>query len=424
MITAKQRASLAKSVEALKAKGVTGIKVELEAQMGRRGDFDDTDFCLDWMMSDVAGVIKQPVQPGAYWRGDTVKNPFSWMKYAHFYNDGSVDSEITFTIKLDDPNNIYYLPEVIKSFKRLSDANGRSFTTSGAGMHMALLFNSSCTYPSNTGMRQTRRRNMKRSVMQLLPALYFLAATDDNTRGIGPYRRPQISMDYSADSRNMSNPKYSAISYRQGAMEFRVFDTCYETPNRILDNIAVMANCVKFATIAYKSPNIEKICRNMTFGNDAGTTLGRLYHKEEHLDVLNAGLKILKPDYYTVKEVKEQRKFTKTKTQIKNVDKDLAKQAKDESEEYQERFKWRQHAQRLSYRAGLIDNAVQNMNMEALTAVDITEVEEQIQPQLESNMNQWTQRNTISTESWIADRVNRLRRAANNNTDNFELRFE
>lgn len=249
--------------------------------------------------------------------------------FSRFYRDGSVDSEFTATIATDDPENVLLLPKIIEAFKDLATANGNGCDTTGAGMHIALINGEGGKYPSDT-VDRTRFVNFKKSMTMLLPALYFLGTHKDTTRAMG-YRRPGIS----------STEKHTAISYRGGAVEFRIFDTCYDNPEAVLDNVVVMKNAMKYWRKAYLSPGVHRICKQVKFGTDSDYSLGRLYCTEQHIALLNAGLERLKPSYYTIKELKKQRNFNITKQALKGTIKKAQAEAEIEYREYEQRFVWR-----------------------------------------------------------------------------------
>lgn len=253
--------------------------------------------------------------------------------FAKFYNDGSVDSELTFTLSLDKAENIFLLPKFIDAWKQLAvELDCEEIDVEGSGMHMALINDPNCVYNRHAGIptAQIRRyENFKKSMSLLLPTLYFLGASNENSRGLS-YRRPQIRRE----------EKYSAIFYVGGTLEFRLFDTCYDNPAQILDNVVVMSKCMRYWTSKYKPSGVNKQLRELRFGLDGGRKLERLYQTVEHIDVLNVGLAKLKPDYYTVRELKEQRKFKTTKRTVQTMVNKKRKEAEVGYQEYKERFEW------------------------------------------------------------------------------------
>jgi hypothetical protein len=424
--------ALADSIKKMRKQGVTALKIELEADMDRsyEDDFDSEERCLEHMFEQVARSTSSNLD---WSNNDTdgdewfeVSNPFPWMDYARFYNDHSVDSELTFTIPLT-MEAIGNLPAVLKAFKELPEEwGGGNFNVSGAGMHMAFLFSKDHAYPTldanyvGRGVRlhANRLKNFKRAMTQLLPALYFLGTTNEQTRSLS-YRKPRVSVDLENDRYGDDwgdIPKYSAISYRDGAMEFRIFDTCYDNPTHIFENIIIMGNCAPYLNMAYKSPNIDKISQKIQFGCDNDKTLERLYTTATHLDVMNAGISRIKPSYLTVTELKKQRNFTRTKTALKNMMTKNRKQAELEYAEYQERWRWDVDLQREYYNYNLREK-YRGSTDSVVPYIPPEELYEKIKNDLEEKMAQYKERE-VSKENFISDTLRRLGRI---NTGEYEL---
>jgi hypothetical protein len=264
--------------------------------------------------------------------------------FSKFYNDGSVDSELTFTLAVDDPSVVLKLPEIVRIFNALGDAIGQGSVTSGAGMHMALLNSAGATYPS-THRDYDRFHNFSRNMSLLMPALFFLGSSNQVSRGLG-YRLPQAA-----------EHKYSAVNYSGGALEFRVFETCYHDPEIILDNLVVMKNCMRYWKQKTQQSSLAKIATVIEFGSDYDNTLERFYYKREHLDLLNRGLEMLKPSYYTITDIKQQRKFKKTKTSISVEERQKKIEAMKGYSEYEDRFEWRTKAVYYDYLSNYIQRS-------------------------------------------------------------------
>lgn len=294
--------------------------------------------CLDYILNYLG------LAPDAQYVDNEIAeraNASDWLRYIRFYNDHSVDSEVTATIDLRNHENVFKSVDLINAFASFAEAVGGTFDTSGAGLHMAFIFNEDGHYPDNSSrLPDDQLLNFSRSMKQLLPALYFLGATNETTRDLH-YRQPNISTGlnpvegYNGFDRNH---KYSAIYYRGHAMEFRVFDTCYDRPEQVLDNFVVMSNSLKFLSDKYKSPGLEKKIARYQFGNDLNRELNRLFVEETHLDMLSRGLQKLKPSYYTVNDLKKQRSFKLNKGTLKTVVKKEEVKAKNAYDEYSERF--------------------------------------------------------------------------------------
>lgn len=327
----RQKAIL-KAVTKIKTQGWTSIKVELETNLEREDDLDD---CYGYMMESLEqyGLTEQGV---GYFTNHNEDYTSSWtvkgaLSYLEVYNDGSVDTECTFTLSLKDPDNIFLLPKIVQVFVDMCNEYGNEFDTDGAGMHMALLNTSD--YDPDRGLSHedvAKFNNFKKSMAGLMPTLFFLGANSPASRGMN-FRRPGVGY---ATHR-------AAIDWR-GALEFRVFDTCYDKPEAILDNVVVMANCLKFWSDTYKDPNVD--AKDVTFGNDNDFTLERLYVHIKHIDLLRYGLKHLKPSYYTIRQLKAQRGFKVTKRAIVSKRQQFIKDLDIAYKEYIERREWRKQA--------------------------------------------------------------------------------
>ena len=137
------------------------------------------------------------------------------------------------------------------------------------------------------------------------------------------------------------NGKRSAINWNYGALEFRVFETCYDNPEQTLDNIVVMRNTIKYWDTTYQRNYLSNVTKRVQFGVEGSRKLDRFFILNEHVDLLNKGLKMLKPSYLTVRELKKQRDFKVDKRSIKNRDKRIRKEATISYKEYEERFSWK-----------------------------------------------------------------------------------
>lgn len=390
----------------------TAIKVELEAQMSRSyGDFESTTQCHDWIMERLSELGLAEYDEDEYNQlshgVETAWHPIGALKYAEFYFDGSVDSEFTFTLSLKNEEDILLLPKFIKVFKDLAKANGNGMDVRGAGMHMAWVNNKNCYYPvDSTSAHLERYENFKRSLTLLLPALYFLGTSSDQSRGL-TFRRPEVGR----------GTHRAAIDYRGGALEFRVFDTCYATPSAILDNVVVMSKALRYWTKVYKPSGMEKVTTRIKFGVDTGDTLDRFYVTHKHIDLLNAGLARLKPSYYTIREVKKQRKFVVTKSVLDKRKEEMRKAAETEYAEYDERFNWQLIINRGRYMQRLAEDRIYQMqnSFGAAPVIDSPEVdlERQVDALIETEKSR-----KKSTKQYIADK---LRSYEAENSGNYTL---
>lgn len=213
-----------------------------------------------------------------------------YLVYSHFENDGSVDSEFTFTIPVEKAKE---LPDFIRAFTNLEDEIGNGMDTGGAGMHMTLLLDSE--FPSYRRLDTAKAGRFKVSMNRLLPALWFLASPDDVSRGIG-YRAPRVCED----------EKYSAIfTHRDTCIEYRLFETTYRQPEAILDNVEVIANTLKF--YSHEPPEIERMGERFGFSDAYGTDLARFYNTPQKVMILKKQLKHLKPEGTRINELMRSR---------------------------------------------------------------------------------------------------------------------
>jgi hypothetical protein len=314
--------------------GVTAAKTEFEAQVGRDGEFRDTSHCHTWLMRELNRLGLTEFRRDEWLRlshgAETQWHPIAPLTYAEFYNDGSVDSEFTFTLMLDDPETVFLIPKIGRIWNKfMREAGDGKPDVRGAGMHMAWLNSSDGSYPTSSEFA-THFSNFQRSMTLLMPALYFLGTTTNTTRGLD-FRRPGVGYD----------THRTAIDYRNGALEFRVFDTCYDNLESILDNLVVMSRCMRYWSAQYVPSGLDKVTKRYKFGVDGDNTLDRFYITHVHIDLLNQGLVRLKPSYYTIGEIKLQRKFSKTKRGLVQLEKEQKRAALNEYSEYEERFKWR-----------------------------------------------------------------------------------
>jgi hypothetical protein len=182
--------------------------------------FADEDYCHDWILGELTPETRAA------------------LTYSKFYNDGSVDSELTFTMPIDQA---HLAVEVMEAFRALGDEIGNGFETTNAGMHLSLL--TSGTYPTRRPLNEAGITNFKLQVAKLLPALYAAATHNGTTRSLD-YRRPQIA----------ARDKYSAIfTHDDTCLEYRLFDTCYDQPEALLEKYRIMAATIKY----YANPNAK-----------------------------------------------------------------------------------------------------------------------------------------------------------------------
>lgn len=318
--------------------GGTAIKIELEAQLGRfqterrcamcvgsgefecsdcdgtdtecgtcRGDgYEPCSTCSGNGQSAISGECHPMGDPecDSFILNHVSKEAKAALVHGHTYNDGSVDTEYTFTLLIDDAR---YAVEYVKAFKALADHIGNGIGVHGAGMHTAILNSPDCNYPGGNSTDSRRSDNFKYTMTHLLPALFFLGSPDHRSRRLN-YRYPRVDAT-----------KYSAISMRHGIFEYRVFETCYDRPEAILDNLCVIANTLKY--YHYRKVTLPFFGKIGEFGfKDLGQGVERFFDTDINYQAMMAGVKALKPSYKTMEELRKERNFRITLTKIHTKD--------------------------------------------------------------------------------------------------------
>lgn len=340
-----------KAIEKLKTNPfkTTAIKIELEADLDRDDSeggallkvLDNLATAIGVAKPEVVNIVDNDSDCNICggWNEDNahIHNPMPGIVYARFYNDGSVDSELTITVSLEKNDNVFLLPKIVEAWDAYCKESDK-YDIDGAGLHMALLNTDDCSYPSISNRANFDRfDNFKKSMQLLLPSLYFLAAHSAHTRGLD-FRQPRIH----ATEQSHGSDKFAAVNYTHGAVEFRVFDTCYDKPNAILDNVVVMSKTMKFWTREYRPSGLESITNMTWFGGSYGHgyELEELFNRNEHVALLNAGLRLLKPAYYTITQLKEERGFSVTANTFLEKDKQIKADAELAYDEYVDRWEW------------------------------------------------------------------------------------
>lgn len=338
----------------------------------------------------------------AYHRAEN-EGKADWLQYMEFYNDGSVDSELTFTIRLDNTEDAFKALDIMKAFTNLGEeiSGTTDFDVQGAGMHTSFLFSPDCDYPVIYNWDTRSLQNFVRAINQLIPSLYFLAAPANGknwTRGMN-FRRPGVGMD---------GNKYSTIYVNNGAMEFRVFDTCYDNPSQLLDNLIVMSNCLRFYDRAYRGPQLYRKTGQIRFGNDSTRTLDRLYMTEDNLEIMTKYLKYLKPAYYSVAQLRKQRGFKVTKASLRKREQQEMAEAELGWKEYDERFKihFKYYEKMVKYTA--MQQFVENVALDDLRGMSQREVEAKVQENIESTVRREKSRK-VSKTAFITSHMDRYR---------------
>lgn len=329
------RKSIKDAVDAITAAGFTHIKVELEGDLGR-GDCSTCWECEESGRSecmrcdgtgavetgDYVGVGREPVlaECDDCWGDGQIECEFcdgtgeignftesscndimrgamgidtqEALTYGNFYEDGSVDSEYTFTLPVNY-EMFDHIRAVQDAFIALAEeVNGMGeIDTRGSGLHIALL--TSGTYPSYDALPQEKIRNFRRQTQKLLPALFFMASGSPITRSLS-YRQPQVS----------AHEKYSAIYTKDDTcIEYRLFETCYDNFDAFYDYIQVIAKTLNY----YRFPDqqVESLGKNFGFTN--GDSVARFFNTPDQLRVLNHQIKAIKPKDKSYKKLKEER---------------------------------------------------------------------------------------------------------------------
>lgn len=320
--------NLKKAIKDIKKAGFTHFKVELEANLHRR-EYEDENRYEDCTECDGRGFLHLFTSTGVevdettectdcYGEGKVENEHTDYgdegvcenfirdfispearaaINYMNFYNDGSVDSEITFTLPIDEPK---YAIEMIEAFNALAEAIGLGCDVEGAGMHVSVMAGSD--YPTRTMLPSDKLMNFTNEVSKLIPVLFVAATSGDFTRGLN-YREPQVS----------HSTKYSAIYTHGGTcLEYRLFETCYQRPEALYEYLGTIARTLEYYTDATKK---------VTYGNKkaAKASIGAQYpiysqkglkgftELPEQIDVIKQQFKHVKPEGITMKEFMEHR---------------------------------------------------------------------------------------------------------------------
>lgn len=396
-----------------KTKGATAIKIELEALLGRgsasggncdcsecviaRRESGDSTYwgdeeCLNSILDDLGIPEDRELRDGhghaemVYSRQDNrdLGAEHQWLQYAEFYNDGSVDSELTITVRLDNEENAFKALDIIEAFKHLAEKIGNGMNVDGAGLHTAFLFTPTCTYPSryNTGREvnftEAQLTNFRAAMTHMLPALYFLAAPANGTNS-------SRSLHFRAPNIGVFGNKYSAIHVSGGAIEFRVFDTCYDVPEQMVDNLIVMGNSLKYLSDTYCGPTDRVTSYN--FGNDRSRKLDRLYMNENAINLLYKHIDKLKPPYYGIRELRLQRGLNITRSSVKKLKEINVEKAELAWQEYEERWKMLQPVIKDQVRMNAIRKFINSAKMKDISKLTDAEIEGKVKEEIEEHLD-------------------------------------
>lgn len=291
------------AIKAIKKAGFGYIKLELEANLSRRGSFGNNQYCQDFMfdyLAKKAGKSEEDIEnrkasnrtSGSHGvRNVTGLSLLPKLIYGEFYTDGSVDSEFTFTVKIEDAE---YVLDVMEAFKALAKRNKGGLDVRGAGMHFSVM--PSSKYPCPKSLNPEKLENFTREVTKLLPALYISACSGNFTRGL-KFRQPQIS--HSDGQTHLGRGKYSAIFTHNGScLEYRLFETCYQRPEAIFEYLGVIAKTLEF----YADPTKRVVSLGKQFNIYGDKNLKGFTDLPDQVSILKAQFKYIKPDGMTLRD--------------------------------------------------------------------------------------------------------------------------
>lgn len=265
-----------KAVQFIVGAGFSHIKVELEGQLHRA--YGDTA-TYNGVTYNLGGTEDCQAFIQAHLSAETRRK----INFMYFYRDGSVDSEITFTLPTREINRVI---EVIDAWNALVEAVGKGCDVAGAGMHFSVL--TSSRYPTNTPLPADKVRNFSSEVTKLLPALYIASASGNFTRGLS-YRKPQVH----------PQDKYSAIYTRNDTMmEFRIFETCYQRPAAVLEYLCVIARALEY----YVDPSKKVARMNKVYHIYEDEGLKGFATFPNQIQIIKRQIKYLAPEGMTLKE--------------------------------------------------------------------------------------------------------------------------
>jgi hypothetical protein len=159
------------------------------------------------------------------------KNIQDSLIYLKAYRDGSVDTEVTLTYPVEFVDET---PQVIEIMNKLATKYRRDMGTENAGLHISISADSN---PDKSTLDSNCMSNFKAQVSKLLAGMYLIASGNEWTRSFEYRGRTPIS----------DSEKYSAIYTHGGRfLEYRIFDTCYHKPEMVLDFVDMIIGTLKF----------------------------------------------------------------------------------------------------------------------------------------------------------------------------------
>lgn len=251
-----------KAVRYIKSKGFRYIKIELEGNYSQSagsrystcdccdGDYENCEYCSDGteyvnsfcqMCNEGSVENDYGIEYDDIYRKLLSDKARDAIEFMYWYDDGSVNTEVTLTISLD---NSILLPEYVKAFKDLGKSTGH-FDDKGAGLHISLLYSNE--YPNHQyGLDIVKYHNFKQAINELMPSLFLLGSKGNGYTREFSYRMPRVS----------SSDKYTAIyTHNNSMLEYRLFDPCYDDPQRILHFVGIIAKTLYF--YSNKAKNIK-----------------------------------------------------------------------------------------------------------------------------------------------------------------------
>lgn len=152
-------------------------------------------------------------------------------EYMDTYCDGSVNTEVTMTYSVD---LLEKSEDLIRSFVKTCNECGE-WDVEGAGFHISLLETS--VYPSRKTLPEKKISNFVRSIDRIADAMFILSTGNGRTTRSTEYRQSGCS----------SIDKYTAIyTHNDTCIEYRIFDPCYDNPDRFLRFLNLMVRTLKF----------------------------------------------------------------------------------------------------------------------------------------------------------------------------------
>lgn len=213
------------------------------------------------------------------------------LTFSQMYHDGSVDTEYTFTMKIEDA---HHLVDMVHHWNEMVEEIGAECEVYGAGMHISVMNGDS--YLDNSTLNRTKLRNFASEVQKLLPAMFILASAEEQSRPFG-FRYPRISND----------EKYSAIfTHESRCIEYRLFETCYDRPEAMIEFVGMIAKTLEYYNDTEKKVPVLGQTYEFYSGN---TSVKRFTDSLEQVQIIKKQISLIKPEGFTIKELLDARKI-------------------------------------------------------------------------------------------------------------------